>query len=174
MEAIKASFEAVTLPASQVRHPTVSMRRAQDVSFPVIPDDRIWANVYSLIRFPDNPNEKDRNVTTATEEEAFANSATKTERALLRPVVIPEEDPRVAYYLMDTEEAAVGFKRRKLEKLPVDEGESPDHQLDQEVRTIMISPRSTFDLVIGSFLPFRTALRIHECSRARKRIRAYS
>jgi hypothetical protein len=63
-----------------------------------------------------------------------------TQTALLRPVVIPDDDPRVAYYLVDTEEAALNFKRKKWERLKADEGALEDHI--PEVVVSLHAPRS--------------------------------
>ncbi|CAL1715425.1 unnamed protein product [Somion occarium] len=109
---IEASFAATEdFDLTSLKHPNKPGVTAAE-SYEIFPDAGIWANAYDLFRFSERPGERPPDV-----------EDPRLDCAILRPME-SDGDHFLAYYLTKEDEAAIEFKRERLNRDP----EAPEEE----------------------------------------------
>ncbi|KAM0755951.1 hypothetical protein T439DRAFT_320650 [Meredithblackwellia eburnea MCA 4105] len=134
-DAIKASFTSSASPLSNLGHPMKSHLQAEE-SWDIFPDVSLWPNTLNLVRFGEDPGQGGETSSTTL------SSDVKLPRALFRPLELPNEPSRIAYYLPKDAATAIaaGVKRRAgpLEVAPEDEAFEYGYVRDYEPATVRL------------------------------------
>jgi len=91
-------------------------------SYPLLPDADIWANQYDLFRFSERPGDRPLDV-----------EDPRLDCAILRPMKT-EHDSFLAFYLTQTDEAAVAFKETRFGLAPYEVPENEEETTFHFVR----------------------------------------
>lgn len=124
--AIASTFTAAQAELSLLRHPTKAHLTAVE-AWDILPDQNLWANTLDLIRFGEDPGE-DRNETKNRKErdqEKFVDPTVADPRlhqAIFRPLQLPNEDPRIGYYLPADAKVAKAYSRKRANEDTDDQG----------------------------------------------------
>ncbi|KAF9479588.1 RNA polymerase II-associated protein [Pholiota conissans] len=120
---IEASFLACNenFSLESLHHPNKPNVTAVE-SFPVLPDADIWANQYDLFRFSERPGDRPIDV-----------DDPRLDCAILRPMKT-EHDSFLAFYLTDTDDAAIAFKETRFGQAPYEVPEDEEETIFRFVR----------------------------------------
>lgn len=140
--AIKGTFNAADTPLSELRHPTKPHLRAEE-AFPLLPDEGMWPNQYTIFRFTEDPSDGSRNV--SSRHGLCAKSLTadtlvqertdhRVNNAILRDLRV-ERNPNESRwsYFLPTEDDVDGFVEKKKQDVAEDDEDvrspTPDHKM---------------------------------------------
>ncbi|KAF8317776.1 RNA polymerase II-associated [Cantharellus anzutake] len=130
---IEASFRNASISSdlSTLRHPSKPHLRAVD-TFEVLPDTRLWANAYDLVRFSERPGER-----------PIDQPDPRLDSAIIRPTIGEDGESFLSYYLTkdDTEAAQFMSARRQSE------GGAEELFGDEEDAEKVNEPIATFQFV---------------------------
>ncbi|KAF8202390.1 RNA polymerase II-associated protein, partial [Pholiota molesta] len=91
-------------------------------SYPILPDADIWANQYDLFRFSERPGDRPIDV-----------DDPRLDCAILRPMKT-EHDSFLAFYLTETDDAAIAFKETRFGQAPYEVPENEEETTFHFVR----------------------------------------
>ncbi|KAI5477001.1 Paf1 family protein [Pseudohyphozyma bogoriensis] len=100
---IAATFAASSTPLADLKHPTKKGLTVVE-SFDVLPDEALYANNLSLVRFGEDPGES---------KEVKIGPDARLPRAVFRPVEVPGEGARIGYFLPQDEDTATAYEKRR-------------------------------------------------------------
>ncbi|GAA6021674.1 hypothetical protein JCM10207_008109 [Rhodosporidiobolus poonsookiae] len=120
-QAIAATFDAAHIPLAELRHPTKPNVTAVE-AFEVLPDADLWANEYDLVRFGEDPADKNMS------ELPRLDADPRLPRAIFRDLTDTLGESRVSYYLPSDDATAVAYTQQRQSGQPTAEGQSYDYR----------------------------------------------